>query len=317
MTNPFALLHHLPPTSVLAARVEARRAEKLDAVLTAHAGVVRAGVEACERRDMEALAAASRTLLGALRSSSANGSIVSRGASRLDEWVRTERLELLDLDAVPESAKRIGMRILHWVNLTIGSYPVWQREVLEALGGLGRAHVHDLAAGTGGFALWLAEHPAPECEMRLTSSDLVASYVAIGAAAARRRGLPVAFETRNVLDLEEARGVDLFVCTQATHHLPPAVAVRMIHQAVRASDRGLLLIDLVRSLSTVAGTGVVLGSNPLFVPIMRDGVLSVRRSYTPSELTLLARLAGARHVRSRVLGAGHYAFHARGVAQGS
>jgi hypothetical protein len=45
--------------------------------------------------------------------------------------------------------------------------------------------------------------------------------------------------------------------------------------------------------------------------LVHDGLLSVRRSYTPAELTLLARLAGAGSIETHMLGAGHCMLHAR------
>ena len=73
----------------------------------------------------------------------------------------------------------------------------------------------------------------------------------------------------------------------------------MTHARVRT---GYLVVGL---------TAAVLSSAFPFPPFVHDAVLSVRRSYHPSELALLAHLAGAQHVQARLLAPAFCELHAR------
>jgi len=88
------------------------------------------------------------------------------------------------------------------------------------------------------------------------------------------------------------RAVDVVIMSQILHHAPPDQAVAWIQIADRAARRAVVVADLKRS--HLAAWGIWLASFPLgFHPASRhDGVLSVRRGFTPSELTGLLRRAG-------------------------
>ncbi len=296
-----------------AVRLDERRRSRVDELIVEERATVQEISAACARLaegpDDGAAAAIDRGVAHMLAGLRAAGG--SSGAlEAVDDVVRSDELEWLDLEWVPGVAKRAGMKLLHLVNGVTGAYPKWSEVLAEALGPTPTrpAHVHDLAAGTGGFARWLAMHPPHGLELRVTSSDLDPGYVALGERAARREHAAVRFETRDALDLRGIGPVDLFVCTQATHHLGPARVLRMIAQAIAHAPRGIVIVDVYRAAGVALGTGAVLAL--IALPIMRDGVLSVRRSYTPAELALLARLAGARVVRAEPVGAVHCVLHA-------
>jgi 2-polyprenyl-3-methyl-5-hydroxy-6-metoxy-1,4-benzoquinol methylase len=310
------MLHHLPPLSFIATPLDRARSARIERVLSENAPIVRRISDACATLRNEKSASAETALerdvpilLAALRDSPTGW--LARAARAIDHRVRSEGEEYLDREDVPAYVKSVSMRLLDWVNTAVGSYGVFRRAVTHALGAPRReAHVHDLAAGTGGFARYLAKFPPRGYSLTVSASDLDASYVAAGVRAAARDGLSVRFETRNALDLRDARGVDLFVCTQATHHLGAARLVRMISQAIAVSPRGLLVVDLMRSMSTAVGTGAVVAAVAPFPPLVYDGVQSVRRGFAPSELTLCARLAGATRIEARQVGPAYCALHA-------
>jgi SAM-dependent methyltransferase len=313
--TPLAIVHDLPVPPLPSSRLDRRRAARVDAILRDPAAEeARIARETLLRGPDEGAARALERsvshLLAELRAPD-GGDTWMRATQKLDDVLRSDRLELLDRDDVPAPTKRLGMRLLHWVNTAIGSYVVWRRAVAQALEGCTTAHVHDLAAGTGGFARYLAKRPIEGIELRLTSSDIDAGFVALGEEAARKEGAAVTFEVRDALDLSDTRGVDLFVCTQATHHLRPGMVVRMIAHAIASAPRGVLIVDLMRSVFSMVGTGALLAVTAPMPLLLHDGILSVRRSYTPAELTLLARLAGAGSIETHMLGAGHCMLHAR------
>ncbi|HEY8598691.1 MAG TPA: methyltransferase domain-containing protein [Thermomicrobiales bacterium] len=100
------------------------------------------------------------------------------------------------------------------------------------------------------------------------------------------------------------RAIDLVLCSATLHHFPPREAVRLLGELARVTRGALLVNDLAR------GWGPYLGARVITAIAMRnrvtrhDGVVSVRRAYTPREvrgLALTAGLVGA-DVRSRLPG---------------
>jgi hypothetical protein len=249
-----------------------------------------------------ALATTVPRLLQELRKS--RGGAVDRGLSLLDQWTRSDALELLDRSSVPVFWNRTTVRALQHVNGLAGSYATWRALVLEATAGMADAHVYELAAGSGGFARDLDHHASDR--VRITASDRSVEYVELGRRLAEREGPSrIQFEVCDATDLRavRARGdVDLFLCTQAAHHFPPGLLVQLLSHAIVSAKAGILLIDLARSVSAALGTALVALVAAPWPGLIMDGFQSVRRAYSPSELSLLARLAGAEHVEAAALG---------------
>ncbi len=322
--NALGLLHRLPPPGLLARHLDRARARRVDDVLYTGGGAVREVEAACralldgaDARAERVVDVLARQLLQELRLAPSSADAVTRQAARFDAALRSDAPELLDVDLLPQPVKDYSMRLLHRLNARIGSYDLWTEAVVDALGDAADAHVYDLAAGTGGYARHLARHQPAGRRVRITSSDLSPDYVAVGERAAREEGVTdVRWEVRDALDLRalRARGdVDLFLCTQAVHHLGPAMVVRMISQAVHASRGGLLVVDLARGALTALGTLAVVGVVTPWPVLVYDGFQSVRRAYTPAEFTLLARLAGAKDVSARLWGPAWCVLRARGA----
>lgn len=322
--SPLGFIQRLPPLGGFSHRLDGLRADRVDDVLSSRRGSAREVLDACrallDGHDPKAARAVhgnASQLLQELRHTPSSASALDRGVTRLDDALRSERPEILDLDGVPQGLKDFTMRLLHRFNVTLGSYDAWTRAVLDALGDRDPAHVYDLAAGTGGYARHLAKHPPAGRSLRITSSDLRDDYVAVGRRAASSEGATsITWETRDALDLRELRergDVDLFLCTQAVHHLSPGMVVRMISQAIHTAPGGLLIVDIYRSAVAALGTVALISASTPWPVLTYDGFQSVRRAYTPAEFTLLARLAGASSVDAKPLGPGWLTLHARGT----
>ena len=78
------------------------------------------------------------------------------------------------------------------------------------------------------------------------------------------------------------------------HHLPPALASRVIAEGTRVADK-LVIIDLPRPPAPLhlLRLATMLPFAP-FVPFVHDGVISSLRTYSPSALRALAAHAGGR-----------------------
>ena len=310
-------LHTLPSPCLLAAYLDRRRALAVEELLASRADETSVAGTAVARllahSDDAASAAldrAARFLLGELRTLSRERGLLTRGAVWLDQLVRTDRTEMLDSDDVHE-LKVEAIERLDAANLRLGGYADWSHAVREALAGRTEAHLHDLAGGTGGFVRYLAVNPFSGCRLRLSTSDTDPGYVALGESKARAAKLDVQIQVRNALHLRGVDGVDLFTCMQAVHHFMPGEAVQLISQAITTAPLGILIIDLSRAALNVLVSVLITAATTRFMPLVHDGYLSVRRSYTPAELRLLARLAGATHITARPYGPGHVLLHAR------
>src|SRR6185503_18482519 len=80
---------------------------------------------------------------------------------------------------------------------------------------------------------------------------------------------------------------DIVTCTRTLHHFGIAKTTKLLLNAVEAAARGILLVDISRSISRLlmaAGAGIASG-NWRFA---HDAVVSVRKSFTPQELRIVA-----------------------------
>ncbi len=322
--TPLAFVQRLPPVAPLSLRLDRLRAERVDDVLSSRRGSTREVLDACralldgdDGRASRVIDRNASQLLQELRLTPSSARAIDRGASRADDALRSTTPEILDLDGVPQPLKDFTMRMLHRFNVSLGSYDAWTAAVLDALGDRDGAHVYDLAAGTGGYARHLAKHAPSGRSLRITTSDLRGDYVDLGRRIAEADGVTnVHWEQRDALDLRELRergDVDLFLCTQAVHHLSPGMVVRMISQAIHSAPGGLFIIDIFRSATAALGVATLVTASTPWPVLAWDGVQSVRRAYTPAEFTLLARLAGADRIDARPLGPGWCTLHARGA----
>lgn len=90
-------------------------------------------------------------------------------------------------------------------------------------------------------------------------------------------------------------GVDIVTCSQVLHHFEDDVAVRLLQECTRVAREAVVVADLRRSWLAVGGLWIssfALG----FHPVSRnDGIVSILRGYTATELgALVARATGQR-----------------------
>jgi len=94
-------------------------------------------------------------------------------------------------------------------------------------------------------------------------------------------------------------GVDLALCSLTLHHLPEDGVVALLRLMGEVARLGFVVSDLRRSRSAYAVAWLatrLVSQNRL---TRHDGPLSVRRAYTPAELTALSTRAGLPDVRWR------------------
>ena len=114
---------------------------------------------------------------------------------------------------------------------------------------------------------------------------------------ARRAGLPMILADGGVLPVA-SKSVDFVVASQVLHHLDANVATRWIAELDRVARRAVVIADLRRSWLAMAALWAASFPLQLHPTTRHDGVLSLRRGYTTSELETLLRAAGV-HARAR------------------
>jgi 2-polyprenyl-3-methyl-5-hydroxy-6-metoxy-1,4-benzoquinol methylase len=271
------------------ALAEAVTSGDTDAVMRFDALVARAleHMRALRPRDTEA---------GAFGHPGAAWSTAARALERLERPLFRQEVEEMD-DPTADAAERAeNLAILDRFNAHNGSYAAFAGAIeplVERAEAEGRrpVRVHDLAAGHGGFALFLAATLG--ARVAVEASDLVPEYLALGERRAQELGVPVAFSRVDALELSglAARGVDVITCTQSLHHFTPGMVARMLGEAARAAHVGVCFIDGERSWLTwalVATAAGLYGRQRMFA---HDARTSVRRMFYEEELALVTALA--------------------------
>jgi SAM-dependent methyltransferase len=99
------------------------------------------------------------------------------------------------------------------------------------------------------------------------------------------------------------RSIDIVLCSQLLHHFENADAARLITEMNRVARRGVIVSDLRRSWFAAAGFWMVSFLLGFHRVTRHDGVVSVLRGFTESELSNLVRSAtGATPTMRRRLG---------------
>ena len=89
-----------------------------------------------------------------------------------------------------------------------------------------------------------------------------------------------------------AHSVDLVIVSMVLHHLPRHEAVSLITQLDATARLGVVIADLQRSRLAAAGFNLAGRMLRLHPVTRRDGVLSIRRGFTASELSAIIADAG-------------------------
>jgi SAM-dependent methyltransferase len=171
-----------------------------------------------------------------------------------------------------------------------------------ARGTSGSLSVLDVGAGGGDIVTFVARRMA----MRgIALRPFALERHPEAARMCRECGLPAVLADGGALPVAD-RSVDIVVASQLLHHMDRQSAVRLIREMDRVARVGVVIADLRRAFAAEAGIWVaswLLG----FHPVSRhDGVLSVRRGFTVTELTGLLDEAGVparveRRARFRLL----------------
>lgn len=153
----------------------------------------------------------------------------------------------------------------------------------------------DLGTGAGDLPD-AARRWAERRGMRLVPVGLERSRVAAGLA--HGAGIPCAVADAGVPPVRE-KSVDVVLVSQVVHHLDAGSVVRLLRTCDRLARRAVIVTDLRRGRLGRAAFWIgarALGFDPVTVA---DGMTSIRRGYTVSELRALLAAAGVRGTVNR------------------
>jgi ubiquinone/menaquinone biosynthesis C-methylase UbiE len=137
----------------------------------------------------------------------------------------------------------------------------------------------DVGAGSGDVSLNAARRLRTPAQVKVTLMDRMPAHLprnGTGTVAGNALSLPF-------LD----HSFDLVTCSLLVHHLEYEEIVRFVNEALRVARVAVLLNDLRREPLHLA---LMYAGYPLFSRLtLHDGIASVRRAYTPQELTSVLR----------------------------
>lgn len=210
--------------------------------------------------------------------------------------------EILDDPASDPVLAERSLRDVALANLLFGGRQAILREVREVLSHIPAGsplHLLDIGTGMGDIPR-AAQRVAARDHRQLSTIGLelapalahVARRVCTHAVAGNALALPFADAS-----------IDIVTCSQVLHHFEDHTAECLLRECTRVARRAVIVGDLRRSWLAVAGlwsSSFVLG----FHPVSRhDGVVSILRGYTRTELsTLIARATGHRAAVRHALG---------------
>lgn len=91
--------------------------------------------------------------------------------------------------------------------------------------------------------------------------------------------------------------VDYFISSLFLHHFSPEQVIRLLARTFESARRGIIMSDIARGYLPLIAFKL---GQPIFARnflTQHDGIVSIRRAYTPAELQQLAQSAGLTNVR--------------------
>jgi 2-polyprenyl-3-methyl-5-hydroxy-6-metoxy-1,4-benzoquinol methylase len=155
--------------------------------------------------------------------------------------------------------------------------------------------VLDLATGGGDIPIALARRAARAgLNVEIDGCDISVQAVQHAQRQAAAQGVDVRFFALDALADHLPPGYDVVSCSLFLHHLDESNAINLLQRMAEATERSVLVNDLVRSrrgyAMALVGCHVLTSSRV----VRADGPASVAAAFTPSEGLALAERAGLR-----------------------
>jgi 2-polyprenyl-3-methyl-5-hydroxy-6-metoxy-1,4-benzoquinol methylase len=201
-------------------------------------------------------------------------------------------LEMMDRDQPPAAELERDLERIRQLNLWFGSYRLVLSFIRHWIKPADKLRVVDLATGSGDIPRLIVDY-ARKISARVEIDALDRQPATLEIARRLSADYPeISYREANILEWNSVEAYDVALCTLALHHFSNEDAVRLLRRCCQLSKRYVLVSDLRRSFSLIAG--VYLLTALIFrEPMTRyDARLSALRAFSFSEMRDLALLAG-------------------------
>ena len=201
-------------------------------------------------------------------------------------------LEMMDRDHPPPAELERDLERIRQLNRWFGSYRLVLSFIRNWIKPADKLRIVDLATGSGDIPRLIVDYSRKiKATVAIDAVDRQPSTLEIA------RGLSadypeISFRAANALEWNSSEPYDITLCTLALHHFSNEDAARLLQRCCQVSRRFVLVSDLRRSFSLIAG--VYLLTTLIFRdPMTRhDARLSAIRAFSFPETRDLALRAG-------------------------
>jgi SAM-dependent methyltransferase len=216
--------------------------------------------------------------------------------SSADPRIRPDGDELLDAPDVDPALARRSLRDIMLANSLMGGARAVMHELDAVVPFLPkRATLLDVGTGLGDIPRRAREVTA----RRGITLDTIGLEAAAWLAADGRSSMSAAVVGDGRALPFASHSVDVVICSQVLHHFFEDDAIALIRELNRVARVRVIVSDLLRSDLAIAGLWLfsfVLGFHPVS---RRDGIVSIRRGFTPPELQSVVQAATGTEPRIR------------------
>jgi ubiquinone/menaquinone biosynthesis C-methylase UbiE len=206
---------------------------------------------------------------------------------RLPFASRTEGTELLDAGALSQSEVEANLADLARLNRLPGGTATSMRAIEAVMGRGNDIRILDVGTGAADMPIAFARRG-----WSVVGIDPNPEVLAVARRrAARQPGVTIVEGDVGGLPFEDG-AFDVAHASLLLHHLAPEAAVAALEELRRVSRHGIVVNDLRRGALTMAVTLVSLAALARSRVTRSDGMMSVRRAYTVSELDRMTAAAG-------------------------
>jgi len=201
-------------------------------------------------------------------------------------------LEMMDRDQPPPAELERDLERIRQLNRWFGSYRLVSSFIRNWIKPADKLRVVDLATGSGDIPRLIVDY-ARKINATVAIDAVDRQPATLEIARELSADYPeISYHKANVLEWNSSEPYDITLCTLALHHFSNEDAARLLRRCSQVSRRFVLVSDLRRSFSLIAGV-YILTTLIFREPMTRhDARLSTIRAFSFSEMRDLARRAG-------------------------
>lgn len=224
--------------------------------------------------------------------------VIQIGKAQFLVPVRLEQIELLDQGIGTLHDVRQNLYEMWYMNKLFGGVrAVTQRLYTRLLKNKTPMWVADLGIGSGRLGREISDWASQNrIDVNMLLIDISSRHLAVASEI---------ISDRENIDLIQAdalklpfanKEIDYFVSSLFMHHFEPDMVTKLLSDLYQSVRHGIIMSDLTRSSLSLFGFRMIQPVIARHYLTKHDGLLSIRRAYTPAELLQLAHHAGIKNV---------------------